>query len=128
MTLQREISQKVYKNLVIDKIYLLSRANVSTMSDSNYDCRNDLTSYILENVTTAQQFNGFKIEDYISKGRFKSSTGRTGLGGYHVYEIVKGHKGYLNISSNKSWNVVVDILLPINNNFSDLPVYEEKCV
>lgn len=70
----------------------------------------------------------FKIEDYISKGRFKSSTGRTGLGGYHVYEIVKGHKGYLNISSNKTWNVVVDILLPINNNFSDLPVYEEKCV
>lgn len=70
----------------------------------------------------------FTIEDYISKGRFISSTGRTGLGGYHVYEIVKGHKGYLNISSNKTWNVVVDILLPINNNFNDLPVYEEKCV
>ena len=70
----------------------------------------------------------FTLEDYISKGRFKSSTGRTGLGGFHVYEIVKGHNGFLNISSNKAWNVVVDILLPINNIIEDLPAYEEKCV
>ena len=59
--------------------------------------------------------DGFTVEDYVSRGRFTASTGRSGLGGYHVFQIVKGHKGYLRLDSNKMWNVIVDVLIPINS-------------
>lgn len=73
--------------------------------------------------------DGFTIRDYISKGRYSASTGRSGLGGYHVYRIAKGHNGYIYLDSNKMWNVVVEVLLPIcspaNQNFSE---YEHECI
>ena len=72
---------------------------------------------------------GFTIDDYISRGRFTAETGRSGLGGYHVYKIVKGHNGFLNIDSNKNWNVIINVLLPVEVNESlTLPVYEQECV
>lgn len=73
--------------------------------------------------------DGFTIEDYISRGRYTASTGRTGLGGYHVYQIVKGHNGYLRLDSNKQWNVIVEVLFPLNStSINDLPVYENECI
>lgn len=73
--------------------------------------------------------DGFTVEDYVSKGRFTASTGRSGLGGYHVFQIVKGHKGYLRLDSNKMWNVIVDVLIPINSaNINDLADYDYECI
>ena len=71
----------------------------------------------------------FTIDDYITRGRFVSTTGRSGLGGYHVYQVVKGHKGYLSLDSNKVWNVIVDILIPVNNvELDNLLEYEHECI
>lgn len=72
---------------------------------------------------------GFTLDDYITRGRYSSNTGRSGLGGYHVYQIAKGHNGYLYIDSNKVWNVVVEVLLPIDGVESDnLVSYEHECI
>lgn len=71
----------------------------------------------------------FTINDYISKGRYSSKTGRTGLGGYHVYQIVKGHSGFLYLDKNKVWNLIVDILLPIDSQVQDnMLIYENECI
>lgn len=73
--------------------------------------------------------DGFDVRDYISRGRYSSSTGRSGLGGYHVYQIVKGHGGYLRLDSNKQWNVKVEVLLPIESaNINDLTSYDYECI
>lgn len=55
---------------------------------------------------------GFSLKDYISRGKFSKSTGHTGIGGNHVYNIIKAHNGYLNITSNAKWNVIVELLIP----------------
>ena len=74
-------------------------------------------------------FKDFKINDYITRGRYSSKSGRSGLGGYHVYQIVKGHRGFLYLDSNKIWNVIVEVLLPINNVETDnLVDYEHECI
>lgn len=73
---------------------------------------------------------GFTLYDYKQRGRYSSNTGRSGLGGYHVYEITKGHNGFLYIDSNKIWNVIIEILLPINNSVetNNLIAYEHECI
>lgn len=72
---------------------------------------------------------GFTIKDYISRGRYTTSTGRSGLGGYHVYQIVKGHNGFLYLDSNKVWNMIVEVLLPIETTISnELPTYDNECI
>ncbi len=55
----------------------------------------------------------FTIDDYISKGRFNGESGRSGLGGYHVYSITKKHNGYMFLRSDEEWNFIIDILLPL---------------
>lgn len=71
---------------------------------------------------------GFTVDDYISKGRYSYSSGRSGLGGYHVYKIVKGHDGYLCLDSNKMWGVIVDVLLPVDSKISNMMQYEKECI
>ncbi len=72
---------------------------------------------------------GFTVEDYVSRGRYTASTGRSGLGGYHVFQIVKGHNGYLRLERNNQWNVVVEILIPTNSaSINNLPSYENECI
>lgn len=63
--------------------------------------------------------DGFTIKDYISKRRFSGKSGRSGLGGYHVYQITKKHGGYMALRSDEEWNVIVDILLPLGDVESD---------
>lgn len=75
--------------------------------------------------------SNFSIDDYITKRRYSHSTGRSGLGGYHVHQIVKGHSGFLYLDSNKIWNVVVEVLLPISNfsnNTINITDYEHECI
>lgn len=72
---------------------------------------------------------GFTIEDYISKGRYGEQSGRTGLGGNHVYSIAKGNKGYLYLGRNEDWNVIVDVLIPLkSDNVEMLSEYEYECI
>ena len=72
---------------------------------------------------------GFTIKDYITRGRYSANTGRSGLGGYHVYSIIKGHGGFLYIDFNKIWNVIIELLLPIDNVDPDnLVEYEHECI
>jgi len=59
----------------------------------------------------------FGIKGFISRGRFDGNSGRSGLGGYHIYSIVKKHDGYMNIRSDENWNFIMDILLPLNQDY-----------
>ena len=73
--------------------------------------------------------NGFTIEDYISRGRYTASTGRSGLGGYHTYQIAKGHEGFLCLDSNKQWSIIIEILLPIDStNINNIQDYDHECL
>jgi sensor histidine kinase regulating citrate/malate metabolism len=55
----------------------------------------------------------FTFDDYISRHRYSAETGRSGLGGYHVYQVVTGHHGKLRLNQNEQWNMIVEILLPL---------------
>lgn len=75
---------------------------------------------------------GFTINDFITKGRFSKESGNTGLGGNHVYSITKAHGGYLALNSDKEWNFIVDILLPVDSKSIDPSIivnnYESECL
>ncbi len=91
---------------------------------------NDLPYVLISVANNGDPFNrGFGISEYITKGRFSSETGRSGLGGYHVYEITKGHNGYMYIDSNFTWNVIIDILLPVKTTINNpISEYEHECI
>ena len=55
----------------------------------------------------------FSLKKYISRGVFVGNSGRTGLGGNHIYSIVKRHNGYLNVSSSAAWSVIIELLIPV---------------
>ena len=76
-----------------------------TMYDKEYICIS-----IANNGKAFEK--GFNLKDYVSRGKFSKSTGHTGIGGNHVYNIIKAHNGYLNITSNAKWNVIVELLIP----------------
>ena len=75
---------------------------------------------------------GFTINDFITKGRFSKESGNTGLGGNHVYSITKAHGSYLALNSDKEWNFIVDILLPVDSKSIDPSIiannYESECL
>lgn len=56
---------------------------------------------------------GLDIHQYIKRGAFAGDTGNTGLGGYHIYSIVKRHNGFLNLADSKAWPVIIEILVPV---------------
>lgn len=57
---------------------------------------------------------GFDISQYIKRGAFAGDTGNTGLGGYHIYSIVKRHDGFLNLADSKAWPVIIEVLIPVD--------------
>lgn len=57
--------------------------------------------------------NDLTFEKFISRGEFCGENGHTGLGGNHIYNIIKLHGGYLNITKSAKWNIIFDILIPI---------------
>ena len=73
---------------------------------------------------------GFTISDYISRGVTFGESGRTGLGGCHVYDITKQHNGFLYITNDEDWNFIVEILIPSNDKDISYTEYEnsEKCI
>lgn len=63
---------------------------------------------------------GLSSEVFISKGRFSKYTGRTGLGGNHIYQIAKKHDGFLSVSGGGRWSFCIDVLLPIKEHDEDI--------
>ena len=57
--------------------------------------------------------SGFTVHDFILRGKTGVSTGNSGQGGHDIYQIVKKFKGYLSLRSDKEWNFIIDILLPL---------------
>lgn len=57
--------------------------------------------------------NQYSVRDYIERGNFKGDSGRTGLGGNHVYTITKRHNGLFALNSEQDWSFVADVLLPV---------------
>lgn len=57
--------------------------------------------------------DGLTIEKYISRGEFCGESGRTGLGGNHVYNIAKCHDGFICLTNDEKWSVNVEVLLPV---------------
>lgn len=55
----------------------------------------------------------FSLKKYVSRGVYVGNSGRTGLGGNHIYSIVKRHNGYLNVSSSAAWSVIIELLIPV---------------
>lgn len=109
------------------KNYTAHNAVQISLSDVEYNGQ----PYVLLSVANNGDpiAEGFSIEDYISRGRYATSTGRSGLGGYHVYQIAKGHNGFLYLDSNNVWNMIVEVLLPIESTIlNDIPAYEKECI
>lgn len=61
--------------------------------------------------------NDFSVEKFISRGEKCGNTGHHGLGGNHIYHIIKKHNGYLNITGSSVWPVVYEILIPVKNSY-----------
>ena len=57
--------------------------------------------------------NDFSLKKYVSRGVYLGNSGRTGLGGNHIFSIVKRHNGYLNVSSSAAWSVIIELLIPV---------------
>jgi signal transduction histidine kinase len=75
--------------------------------------------------------DGFTLQDYISPRRNSVDSGRSGMGGSHVYQVVKGHHGHLYLGRSAAWNLTVEILLPLEAApLCDLPEYEHgpECI
>lgn len=62
---------------------------------------------------------GFTIEKFIGRGECSGNTKNTGLGGYHIYHIIKRHNGFLNITGTSAWPVIYEILIPMEDMFDD---------
>lgn len=61
----------------------------------------------------------FSMEKFIGRGECCGDTKHTGLGGYHIYHIIKSHSGYLNITGTSAWPVIYEILIPIEDSFEN---------
>ena len=71
------------------------------------------------------------IHDYITRRRYNAKTGRSGLGGNHVYNITNRHNGILSLRTDKEWPFILDVLLPVTSSSSSdfsLPYYSEDYV
>lgn len=74
--------------------------------------------------------NDIDMDAYTTRGRFSETSGRSGLGGNHVYQIVKKHEGYMSIDgSDPEWPFAIEILLPIFSfNNVDVQLYDKSCL
>lgn len=55
----------------------------------------------------------FTIKDFIKRGKVAGDSGKTGIGGYHVYSIIKRLGGYLNLSTDGNGDVIFELLIPV---------------
>ncbi len=55
----------------------------------------------------------FTIHDFITRRRYNAKTGRSGLGGNHIYNITNRLNGNLSLRTDKEWPFILDVLLPV---------------
>lgn len=56
--------------------------------------------------------NSFTVNDFIKRGKVAGVSGKTGLGGYHIYSIIKRLGGFLNITNDGNGDVIFELLIP----------------
>lgn len=114
-----DVLVKVLLDTLLDNVYRhgfdrFKSINHKVKISTSYVSMDDKKYILLSVANNGNPFPiDFSIERYISRGEFYGDTGRTGLGGNHVYNIAKSHNGFINITSNDEWSVIVEILLPI---------------
>lgn len=71
----------------------------------------------------------FDLDMYKTRGRFNENTGRTGLGGNQIYQIVKNHDGFLALCKDKG-QTGFDIILPLKNkcNIKNINKYDKETI
>lgn len=57
----------------------------------------------------------FTIHDFITRRRYNAKTGRSGLGGNHIYNITNRLNGILSLRTDKEWPFILDVLLPVTS-------------
>lgn len=110
------ILENVYRHGFEQKEVLGAMVNIST-TPTLIDEKPYLLLAIANNGKPFPE--GFTIEKFIGKGECCGNTKNTGLGGYHIYHIIKSHNGFLNITGTSAWPVIYEILIPMEDMFDD---------
>lgn len=85
---------------------VLLKTSIVSMDDQKY--------VLLSVSNNGKPFpDDFTLQRYISRGEFCGESGRTGLGGNHVYSIAKRHDGFINLTSSPEWPVIIEVLIPV---------------
>lgn len=114
-----EVLMKVLLDTLLDNVYRhgfdrVKSPNHKVKISTSYASMDNKKYVLLSVANNGKPFpKDFTIEKYISRGEYCGESGRTGLGGNHVYSIAKAHKGFINLTSDEEWNVIVEILLPV---------------
>jgi sensor histidine kinase regulating citrate/malate metabolism len=88
--------------------------NPQILISTSYTIVNKMPCVLMSIANNGASFpTGFTIEQYVREGEFGGTSGNTGRGGYHVYQIAKRHQGYISISSDDEWNVKINVMIPI---------------
>ena len=110
---------KVLLDTLLDNVYRhgfdrFKSPNHKVRISTSYVSMDEKKFVLLSVANNGKPFpKDFSIEKYISRGEFCGESGRTGLGGNHIYNITKAHKGFINLTNDGEWNVIVEILLPV---------------
>lgn len=88
--------------------------NPQILISTSYTIVNKMPCVLMSIANNGASFPiGFTIEQYVREGEFGGTSGNTGRGGYHVYQIAKRHQGYISISNDDEWNVKINVMIPI---------------
>ncbi len=71
----------------------------------------------------------FTLNDFVQRGVVGINSSQDGIGGDHVYKIVKHHGGFVSIDSNSDW-LTFNILFPVylTSNETKFNDYECECI
>lgn len=110
------ILENVYRHGFEQKEVLGAMVNISTTPTLI-----DEKPYLLLSIANnGKPFpEGFTMEKFIGRGECSGNTKNTGLGGYHIYHIIKSHNGFLNITGTSAWPVIYEILIPMEDMFDN---------
>ena len=88
--------------------------NPQIQISASYTTVNKLPCVLISIANNGASFpDDFAIEQYVREGEFGGSSGNSGRGGFHIYQIAKRHQGYISLSNDDIWNVKVNIMIPL---------------
>lgn len=105
--------------------------NPQIQISASYTTVNKLPCVLISIANNGASFpKDFTIEKYIREGEFGGSSGNSGRGGFHIYQIAKRHQGYISLSNDDIWNVKVNIMIPLEyyeeSEIEKFSTYEEE--